>query len=152
MPSASCCFLLVFYIAKNQYQTESKCSKTYWRFFWTRRHLLGQRSTRGGSKGSIIYQGTPRSPGAPRCFVPTSVASRTASLPYKLQNIPKLPKNNPRSEVPPPQASVATKNQSNARSGTLPEGEIITGGHLHHPMISMMRREQSTLGAEGLYR
>jgi hypothetical protein len=25
------------------------------------------------------------------------------------------------------------KNQSRPRSGTLPEGEIITGGHLHHP-------------------
>ena len=43
------------------------------------------------------------------------------------------PRNNPRSEVPPPQASVATKNQLGARSGTLPEGETITGGHLHHP-------------------
>ena len=37
------------------------------------------------------------------------------------------------SGVPPLQASVATKNQSGARSGTLPEGEPITGGHLHHP-------------------
>ena len=35
--------------------------------------------------------------------------------------------------VPPPQASVATRNLSGARSGTLPEGEPITGGHLHHP-------------------
>ena len=39
----------------------------------------------------------------------------------------------PRSGVPPLQASVATKNQSGARSGTLPEKETITGGHLHHP-------------------
>ena len=37
------------------------------------------------------------------------------------------------SGVPPPQASVATKNLSGARSGTLPEGESLTGGHLHHP-------------------
>ena len=35
--------------------------------------------------------------------------------------------------VPPPQASVATKNQLGPCSGTLPEGGIITGGHLHHP-------------------
>ena len=33
----------------------------------------------------------------------------------------------------PPQTSVATKNLSAAHSGTLPEGEPITGGHLHHP-------------------
>ena len=42
-------------------------------------------------------------------------------------------RSNPRTEVPPPQASVATKNQPRPRSGTPPEGEIITGGHLHHP-------------------
>ena len=38
-----------------------------------------------------------------------------------------------RSGVPPTQASVATKNQSGPCSGTLPEGDPITGGHLHHP-------------------
>ena len=35
--------------------------------------------------------------------------------------------------VPPLQASVATKNLSGARSGTLSEGDPFTGGHLHHP-------------------
>ena len=38
-----------------------------------------------------------------------------------------------RSGVPPPQTSVATKNQSGPCSGTLPEGGTLTGGHLHHP-------------------
>ena len=38
-----------------------------------------------------------------------------------------------RSGVPSPQAYVATKILSGVRSGTLPEGELITGGHLHHP-------------------
>ena len=37
-----------------------------------------------------------------------------------------------RSGVPPPQASVATKNQSGPCFGTLPEGGSLTGGHLHH--------------------
>ena len=37
-----------------------------------------------------------------------------------------------RSGVPPPQASVATKNLLGARSGTLLEGGSLTGGHLHH--------------------
>ena len=45
----------------------------------------------------------------------------------------KTSRTEPRSGVPPPQASVATKNQSGARPGTLPEGDPITGGHLHHP-------------------
>ena len=38
-----------------------------------------------------------------------------------------------RSGVPPPQASVATKNQSGPCSGTLPEEGTLTGSHLHHP-------------------
>ena len=38
-----------------------------------------------------------------------------------------------RSGVLPPQASVATKNLSGARFGTLPEGGSLTGGLLHHP-------------------
>ena len=38
-----------------------------------------------------------------------------------------------KSGVPPSQASVATKNQSGPCFGTLPEGESLTGGHLHHP-------------------
>ena len=47
---------------------------------------------------------------------------------------PTYPKNigyQDRSGVPPPQASIATKNLSGARSGTLPEGEPLTGDHLH---------------------
>ena len=46
---------------------------------------------------------------------------------------PKTTGEHSRLGVPPLQASVATKNLSGARSGTLPEGEPITGGHLHHP-------------------
>ena len=46
---------------------------------------------------------------------------------------PKTIETEDRSGVLPPQASVATKNLSGARSGTLPEGESLNGGHLHHP-------------------
>ena len=50
--------------------------------------------------------------------------------------IPIYPKNiedNNRSGVRSPQATVATKNLSGARYGTLPEGGSLTGGHRHHP-------------------
>ena len=43
----------------------------------------------GGSEGSITHQGAPGGPGVPRWVVPTSVASRTASLLYKYPNIRK---------------------------------------------------------------
>ena len=46
---------------------------------------------------------------------------------------PKNIGNEDRSGVPPPQASVATRNLSGALPGTLPEGGSFTGGHLHHP-------------------
>ena len=43
----------------------------------------------GGSEGSTTHLGTPGGPGAAWWVVPTSVASRTASLLYKYPNIPK---------------------------------------------------------------
>ncbi len=52
-----------------------------------------------------------------------------------------------RSGVPPPQASVATKNQSGPCSGTLPEGGTLTGGHLHHP--SALHDEEGVVHPRG---
>ena len=52
--------------------------------------------------------------------------------PY-IPTYPKTSRTEDRSGVPPLQASVATKNQSGPCFGTLPEGNPITGGHLHHP-------------------
>ena len=52
--------------------------------------------------------------------------------PY-IPTYPKTSRTEDRSEVPPPQAFVATKNQSGPCSGTLLEGDPIIGGHLHHP-------------------
>ena len=70
-------------------------------------------------------------------LAPGGCAHLEAHLRVKL--MPKNPinresiRNDPRSEVPPPQAFVATKRQYRPRSGTLPEGGIISGSHLHHP-------------------
>ena len=50
--------------------------------------------------------------------------------PY-IPTYPKTSRTEDRSGVPPLQASVATKNQSGPCCGTLSEGGIITGGHLH---------------------
>ena len=46
---------------------------------------------------------------------------------------PKTTGEQDRSGVSLPQASVATKTQLGPCSGTLPEGESLSGGHLHHP-------------------
>ena len=66
VPSASCCFLLVFYIAGNQYQTESKRRETPWRFF------MGQKTPDGPKK----HLG-----GAPRVARPT----RARQPPWRAQ-------------------------------------------------------------------
>ena len=63
----------------------------------------------------------------------TPVASPTYFLHPYIPTYSKTSRTEPRSRVLPPQASVATKNQSGPYSGTLPEGDPITGGHLHHP-------------------
>ena len=79
------------------------------------------REARGG--------GTPTPLGAPS----TLVAPLTYFFLLYIPIYPKTFGEQNRSGVPPPQASVATKNQSGPCSGTLPEGESLTGSHLHHP-------------------
>ena len=52
-----------------------------------------------------------------------------------------------RSGVPPPQASVATKNQSGLCSGTLSEGRSLTSVHLNHP--SALHDEEGVVHPRG---
>ena len=88
-PSASCCFLLVFYIAENQYQTESKHRKTFCGFSMGQKTPDGPKQHLGVPRGGHNPPGTPGPPSTPRWVVPTSVASHTPSLHYKFPNIRK---------------------------------------------------------------
>ena len=63
--------VVVFYIAGNQYQTETKHCETFCGFF------MDQKTTSGPKKHLRGW------------VVPTSVASRTPSLPYKFQKFQK---------------------------------------------------------------
>ena len=88
---------------------------------------LGQKS----HKASTRVEGAPLGRALRSCGIlvdPPDLFS-TPKIPVNIET----PRNKPRSGVPPPQAFVATKKQSRPHSGTLPEGEISTGGHLHHP-------------------
>ena len=90
---------------------------------------LGQKSP----EPSTRVEGAPYPLGTP------PISCMTRRPPPDVRPTPKIPINietpekKPRSGVPPPQASVATKNQSGPCSGTLPEEGSLTGGHLHHP-------------------
>ena len=75
-------------------------------------------------------------PTPPGCALPSRGPLEAPPTDFFRLYKPTYPKNiktEDRSGVPPPQASVATKNQSGPCSGTLPEGGTLTGGHLHHP-------------------
>ena len=50
-------------------------------------HQWARAAPGGCPEGGTTHQGAPGGPGAPRWVVPTSVASRTPSLPYKFTNI-----------------------------------------------------------------
>ena len=60
---------------------------------------------------------------------------------------PKTIEQQDRSGVPRPQASVATKNLSGARSGTLPEGASLTSGLLHH--LGALHDEEGVVHPQG---
>ena len=90
---------------------------------------LGQKSP--GPSTRVGARPTP--PGAPPYLMDDSGTPRLVPDAKKSYECRNPPRNNPRSEVSLPQASVATKNQSGAHSGTLPAEKIITRGHLHHP-------------------
>ena len=89
--------------------------------------------------------GTPLSPG------PLEAPSTDFFHLYK-STYPKNIEYEDRSGVPPPQASIATKNLSGACSGTLSEGDPSPVAIFIIPALSMMRREYFTLEAEGMYR
>ena len=79
--------------------------------------------------------GCPRGCPPGRALLPRGapVAPPTYPLHPYIPTYRKTSRREPRSGVPPPQASRATKNQSGPCSGTLPEGGSLTGGHLRHP-------------------
>ena len=98
-----------------------------------RKATQGTWSARQGINKESMRQGACPPPWArpPPSWAPQAPPTDFFRL-YKT-TYPKNIDNKDRSRVPPPQASVATKNLSGALPGTLPEGGSFTGGHLHHP-------------------
>ena len=114
---------------EKEYQTESKQNEIFRRVIFGTEAIQETWSRRQGSFEEAMRQG-----GAP--YPPPSwplVAPLTDFFRLYMSVYPKNIEEHNRSGVPPPQASVATKNQSGPCSDNLPEGGSLTGGHLHHP-------------------
>ena len=119
-----CCFL-----CKNESSPNELKLLT---FFWNKRD---PRSFVEGPEGEGVGH---KRPGRAWALIRVPVGCAHLEAHLRVKPTPKNPinretiRNNPRSEVPLPQGSIATENQSRPRSSTLPEAEIITGGHLQH--------------------
>ena len=121
---------------EKEYQTESKQNETFGRVIFGTEAIQETWSRRQGSFEEATRQGgAPYPLGAPPpSWAPRGSPDRLLSPIYIYISIyPKTIGGQNRSGLPPPQASVVTKNQSGPCSGTLPEGGSLTGGHLHHP-------------------
>ena len=127
-PAQICCFMPISVFRRkgisNGVETERNQLE---KLFWERMppDSLGPPVRRYG-RCSRGWGARPLPRGAP-------VAPPTYPLHPYILLYPKTSSIEDRSGVLPPQASVATKNLSGARSGTLPEGDPITGGLFHHP-------------------
>ena len=127
-------YFLFQYFEEKEYQTESKRIETFGSVILEEYHPRGLEIKSEDPRGSHEIGGcTPRVGRAPPSRGPLEHLPTDFFRLYK-PTYPKTIEYQDRSGVPPPQASLATKNLSGARSGTLPEGEPITGGHLHHPI------------------
>jgi hypothetical protein len=81
-------FCPVFVSQKINIKRSPNAAKLFRDFFGPEDIQLAKEVPEGSPEGSTRHLGVPGGPGAPRWVVPTSVASRTASLLYKYPNIP----------------------------------------------------------------
>ena len=113
-------FSLFLSFTKKEYQTESNWRANFWWFFMYQKKPTEHRRWTG------------RVPSRPWGWRARPLSHGRLGDPPDVKPTPKIPTNTetprkkPRSGVPPPQASVTTKNQSGPCSGTLPEGDSIT--------------------------
>ena len=126
-------YCLFQYFEQKEYQTESKRNETFGNvIFFEDYHPGGLEIKLEDPRGAQEIGGAPPTRRGPLSRGPLEHLLTDFFRLYK-PTYPKTIKYQDRSGVPPPQASVATKNLSGALPGTLPEGEPITGGRLHHP-------------------
>ena len=116
----------------NLFCTTPKVLKLHESQFWNVLKILGKESTRGGPP--IVHEGGGRAlpPGSAPYLMAASWTPPNLFPTTKPHIYAETPRTQPRSGVPPPQASVATKNQSRPVLAPCQRGGSLSGGHLHH--------------------
>ena len=109
---------------EKEYQTESKRNETFGKVIFGTKAIQGTWSACKGSFEVATRQGGAPAPSARPHPRGPLVAPLTDFFRLYMSIYPKNIGDHNRSGVPPPQASVATKNKSGPCSGTLPEGGI----------------------------
>ena len=117
--------------AEKEYQTESKRNETFGKVIFGKKAIRETWSARQGINEESTRQGGAPTPWARPLSRGPLEPPPTNFFRLYIPMYPKTSEDKDRSGIPPPQASVATKNQSGPCSGTLPEGGSLTGGHLH---------------------
>ena len=111
---------------------ESKRNEINWRsYVWNESHRIDLDSTLGDTGGA--HEGGGRPPRARPLPRGDPVAPPTYFLHPYISSYPKTSRMEIRSGVPPPEASVATENQSRHVPAPCRRGESLSGVHLHHP-------------------
>lgn len=141
-----CCFL-----CRNK--NSPNATELFDNLFGTKEALEASWEDQKVKEVSTRHRGVPAPPplACPGGFwAPQSPSSRETIAKNPINT--KKPRNNPRSEVSPPQASVARKKTN---WGPVPapcrRGKSSPEAIFNIPMATMMRREQSVLKADGLY-
>ena len=110
---------------EKEYQTESKWNKINWRsYFWKESHRIDLDSTSEDTGAAHEGGGRAHPPRARPLPDGAPVAPLTDFFHLYISIYPENIQEQNRSGVSPPQAFVATKNQSGPSFGTLPEGGI----------------------------
>ena len=127
-------FCLFQCFAEKEYQTESKRNETFGRVIFGTEAIQETWSRRQGSFEEATRQGgVPYPPGRAHHPRGPLVAPLTDFFRLYMSIYPKNIEEQYRSRVPPPQASVATENQSRPVPAPCRRGESLSGGHIHHP-------------------
>ena len=127
-PAQICCFMPISVFRRKGISDEVE----------TERNQLEKLFLEGNTPdglGPQVKEGTRCSRGWRACPLPRGapVAPPTYLLHPYISSYPKTSRTDNRSGVPPPEASVATENQSRPVPAPCRRGQSFSGGHLHHP-------------------